>query len=76
MIFSKRILFCFQEENGKVSAPDLVRKVEAGDISTKELYIGGLISQLPEITSLKSKICVLGVKEVLGKISVDLQKKL
>jgi CRISPR-associated protein Cst2 len=43
---SPRILYSFEEdESGTISMPDLVRRVEAGDIDPKELWIGGKISE-------------------------------
>ncbi|MEP0885450.1 type I-B CRISPR-associated protein Cas7/Cst2/DevR [Trichocoleus sp. ST-U3] len=44
--FSPRFLYCFEEdETGEVLVPDLVRRVAAGDIDPKELWIGGAISE-------------------------------
>ena len=44
--FSPRFLYCFEEdETGEVLVPDLVRRVGAGDIDPKELWIGGAISE-------------------------------
>lgn len=44
--FSPRFLYCFEEdEAGEVLVPDLVRRVGAGDIDPKELWIGGAISE-------------------------------
>jgi CRISPR-associated protein Cst2 len=44
--FSPRFLYCFEEdEAGEVLVPDLVRRVGAGDIDAKELWIGGAISE-------------------------------
>lgn len=63
-----RILYCFEEDNGMVSAPELVRKVKAGDILASELYIGGAISRTPEIQSLNAKVCSAGVKEALNAL--------
>jgi len=60
-----RLLFCFQEDNGVIIAPELVRKVNAGDLSPQELYIGGKIALIPEIQALQTKICVPGIKEAL-----------
>jgi len=42
--FSPRLLYGFQSRNGDALAmPDIVRKVEAGDIVADELYVGGPI---------------------------------
>src|SRR5919202_5556940 len=47
--FSPRFLYCFEEdETGEVLLPDLVRRVGAGDIDPKELWIGGAISSTVE----------------------------
>lgn len=44
--FSPRFLYCFEEdETGEVLVPGLVRRVGAGDIDPKELWIGGAISE-------------------------------
>lgn len=44
--FSPRFLYCFEEdETGEVLVPGLVRRVAAGDIDPKELWIGGAISE-------------------------------
>lgn len=43
--FSPRFLYCFlEDEDGEISAPDLVRRIEAGDIEPEELWIGGAIA--------------------------------
>lgn len=41
--FSPRLLYCFVEENGEISAPDLLRRIQAGDIDPKELWVAGAI---------------------------------
>lgn len=44
--FSPRILYSFEEDDaGNISVPDLKRRIEAGDIDPKELWIGGKISE-------------------------------
>jgi CRISPR-associated protein Cst2 len=43
--FSPRFLYCFQEEDGEISIPDLLRRVQAGDIEANELWIAGAIAQ-------------------------------
>ena len=57
-----RILYCFQETDGSLSASDLVRKVEAGDIGKEELFIGGPAADFPEIKALGLGGCFAGVK--------------
>ncbi|WP_066378014.1 type I-B CRISPR-associated protein Cas7/Cst2/DevR [Anabaena sp. CA = ATCC 33047] len=47
--FSPRLLYCFEEDELRnISTPDLVRRVEAGDIDPKELWIGGAIASTLE----------------------------
>ncbi len=42
--FSPRFLYCFAEdEEGNISVPDLIRRVESEDIDPRELWIGGAI---------------------------------
>lgn len=42
-----RILYCFEQRQDRVSAPELLRKVRAGDIRASELVLGGrLVSDL------------------------------
>jgi CRISPR-associated protein Cst2 len=60
-----RILYCFQEENSQVTVPELVRKVNSGDIRPEELFIGGPIGQHPEIKGLAGIKCFPGVKKAL-----------
>lgn len=71
-----RILYCFQEDNGTIIAPEFVRKVEAGDLNPEELYIGGKIAQLPEIQALQTKVCVPGIKETLAAFTEAVSAKL
>lgn len=43
--FSPRLLYCFkQDEIGNLSVPDLIYRINAGDIDPKELWIGGKIA--------------------------------
>lgn len=39
-----RLLYCFEEQRGSVDLPELVRRVEVGDIRGDELIIGGGVS--------------------------------
>lgn len=44
--FSPRLLYCFREDNeGSLSVPGLIHRIDAGDIDPKELWIGGKISE-------------------------------
>jgi CRISPR-associated protein Cst2 len=60
-----RLLYCFQEENGQVTVPELIRKMNNGDIQSEGLFIGGLIGQHPEFKGLAGARCFPGVKEAL-----------
>jgi CRISPR-associated protein Cst2 len=47
--FAPRLLYCFQEEyDGEITIPDLIRRVQNGDIDPEELWIGGAIADTPE----------------------------
>ncbi|MFO0609484.1 MAG: DevR family CRISPR-associated autoregulator [Polyangiales bacterium] len=48
-----RLLYCFQERDGAVDLPDLVRRVEGGDIKPGELVIGGAVSTSEGALALK-----------------------
>jgi len=51
-----RILFCFSESpGGGTDAPELVRRVAAGDIGADGLYIGGRITESKGIAALKDQ---------------------
>lgn len=39
-----RLLYCFDEQDGRVDVPELVRRVESGDIAGAELVIGGSVA--------------------------------
>jgi CRISPR-associated protein Cst2 len=61
-----RILYCFREnEWGQVQAPELVGKVKRKDVDGEELYIGGPLSEDPEIRSLQGVHLFGGAKEAL-----------
>ena len=70
-----RILYCFtQNDDGSISAEDLVRRVNAGDIDASELFIGGPLAANEEIKRLKGiqlfdgvKACFTQCKSVLKK---------
>lgn len=71
-----RILYCFNEENEKITVPELIRKVESGDISPDELFIGGLIANLPEVKGLNAKICLPGIKKAVEECKNEIRAKL
>ncbi|HPA20369.1 MAG TPA: type I-B CRISPR-associated protein Cas7/Cst2/DevR [Verrucomicrobiae bacterium] len=65
-----RLLYCFETRDGgrTVEAPELVRRVEAGDIGGKELFVGGAIAGGETGQRLKAKGASVeaGVKAALG----------
>jgi CRISPR-associated protein Cst2 len=74
--FSPRFLYCFMEdESGQVTAPELLRRVEAWDIDPKELWIGGPIAAT--LNNLGGANLFPGVKQATEslktKIVADLQ---
>jgi CRISPR-associated protein Cst2 len=71
-----RILYCFQEGDGQVTAPELLRKVNHGDIRSEELFIGGLIGQHQEIKGLAGIRFFPGVKEALEACKAVIRKQL
>jgi len=60
-----RILYCFHESNGSITIPDLIRKISAGDIDKEELFIGGPVTELPEIKELDLPHCNPGIKKTV-----------
>jgi CRISPR-associated protein Cst2 len=47
--FAPRLLYCFQEDyDGEMTIPDLIRRVQNGDIDPEELWIGGAIADTVE----------------------------
>lgn len=61
-----RLLYCFkQDDDGEVRVPELVRRVNAGDIEADELYVGGPITSDEHLRSLKGVHLSEGVKAAL-----------
>ncbi|NEP02830.1 MAG: DevR family CRISPR-associated autoregulator [Symploca sp. SIO2E9] len=80
--FSPRFLYCFEEdEDGIISVPDLIRRVETGDIDPTELWIAGAIvnsdsEQLEELEERGANVfkgIKLAVESLQQKIALDLQ---
>ncbi len=72
-----RVLYCFQEdETGRVSAPDLVRRAEVGDILPSELFVGGTVAADPEIKALKGATVYPGVKTAVSEFLKVLESRL
>lgn len=73
--FCPRFQYCFEsDERGIVSAPELVRRVKAGDLEATELWIGGRIVADPEVAELAD----LGVNLFPGVLATtkDLQRRI
>ncbi|BAZ16467.1 CRISPR-associated negative autoregulator [Calothrix sp. NIES-4071] len=78
--FSPRLLYSFEEgEDGEITAPELIRRVEAKDLEAKELWVGGTIANSEHGEKLKQlganvtpgiKAAVQNLKQ---KIAQDLQ---
>ena len=71
-----RVLYCFSETGGKVSAGDLVQKIQAGDVDPQELYVGGKIGADNELKSLNLKCCVTGIKKSFEEVKVVIKRHL
>ncbi|MCG8361740.1 MAG: type I-B CRISPR-associated protein Cas7/Cst2/DevR [Pseudanabaenales cyanobacterium] len=71
--FSPRFLYCFaKHENNAIAAPDLVRRVEVGDIEPKELWIAGAFANTPDGERLEE----LGANVLTGiKRAVEMLKR-
>ena len=77
--FSPRFLYCFQQdEYGNISAPELVRRVNSGDINPQELWIGGAISEyLRDFDMERLGVKVFpGVKETVQNLKKVIAKDL
>jgi len=76
--FAPRLLYCFNEEDEEISAPDLLGRIEAGDIDPKELWIAGAIlntqtgERLEEHGVNAFKGVKLAVENLKTRISQDL----
>ncbi|MBD2105331.1 type I-B CRISPR-associated protein Cas7/Cst2/DevR [Leptolyngbya sp. FACHB-261] len=72
--FSPRFLYCFAaDEGGEISAPELVRRVQNGDINPKELWVAGSIANSSDGEALEE----LGANVLTGvKTAVDNLKQI
>jgi CRISPR-associated protein Cst2 len=72
-----RLLYCFhQSERGEICAPELVRRVEVGDIPASELYIGGIVTEDPIVKKLLEERSYPGVKTAVTEFLTELNKRL
>jgi CRISPR-associated protein Cst2 len=77
--FSPRFLYCFEEDEGNISFPELVRRVEAEDINPTELWIAGAIANSEEAENLEERGANVfpgvkaAVEDLKQEIATDLQ---
>ena len=72
-----RLLYCFElEGDNQVTAPELARRVAAGDIDPSELYIGGPVAGSAGMESIEGARCFSGVKAAVEALKSDLAAKL
>jgi CRISPR-associated protein Cst2 len=76
--FSPRLLYCFTEDEGEISAPDLLRRVEAEDIDPNELWIAGAIldTEIGEKLEAKGVNVFKGIKLAVEDIKRKIQRDL
>jgi CRISPR-associated protein Cst2 len=68
-----RFLYCFEEDDKtSVTAPELVQKIEVGDIDPSEIYIGGRIAQDPSISELEHVKVFSGIKELAKEFGKEM----
>jgi CRISPR-associated protein Cst2 len=76
--FSPRLLYCFTEDEGEISAPDLLRRIEAADIDPNELWIAGAIldTEIGEKLEAQGVNAFKGIKSVVEDIKRKIQRDL
>lgn len=68
-----RLLYSFEQgKDGKIRVPDLLRRLEAGDISPEELYIGGPITKTFEQEGVSGFNSYTGVKDANAAVKKTL----
>jgi len=72
-----RLLYCFSEQGGRVSAPDLVRKITAGDIHKEEVFAGGpVVEESGIVAAIGEKRCFSGIKAAFAAAKEVIEKHL
>jgi len=71
-----RILYCLADDDGKINAVELARKVKSGDIDKNELIVGGAIADLPEVMEMGLKNAFAGIKEAVKTAKCTIKEKL
>ncbi len=72
-----RLLYCFKDDkNGTIKTPELVRRIQVGDIQASELYIGGPISENEDIKNLGKINSYPGVIKAVTAFKEALQEEI
>jgi CRISPR-associated protein Cst2 len=72
-----RLLYCFQQTpDGQISAPELVRRVNVGDILGAELFIGGPIAGDEAVKGIAGASLCEGVKNAVAAFKKEVAAKL
>lgn len=72
-----RILYCYEEtDDGKVVAPELIRKIKVGDLKADEIFIGGPIAQDTAIAQIQNLHRFDGVINAVDAFKDALRRKL
>lgn len=77
--FAPRLLYGFQPDaGGHLSVPEIIRRVEAGDISINEVIIGGSLAELADGKTLNEKGCCIlpGVKAAAEEVKRRIKESL
>jgi CRISPR-associated protein Cst2 len=77
--FAPRILYGFQvNADGELTLPDVVRRVQAGDINAQEVIIGGAISELTDGKKLGEAGATIksGVKAAADEVKKRINERL
>ncbi len=77
--FAPRMLYGFSmDENGALCLPDVIKRVEAGDIAPGEVVVGGSVAGTPDGERLEELGCTVfpGVKKAAGEIKRRLEADL
>lgn len=77
--FSPRLLYCFEEDaDGELTMPDLVRRVQVGDIDPAELWVAGAAAETEDGEKLEQLGAHVdaGVKTTVNELINLIQKQL
>jgi CRISPR-associated protein Cst2 len=77
--FSPRLLYCFEEDaDGELTMPDLVRRVQVGDIDPAELWVAGAAAETEDGEKLEQLGAHVdaGVKSTVTELTSLMQEQL